>query len=145
MFNRWKGFFGLSVHKNSDADVQNDADVEMGADPPHPQRKPHPIDVTDESFAHVVLNGNRLTVVDFWADWCQPCTIMGVHMSLLLEELQDSIVVAAMDVEENPQTSERYGVQGLPTIIFFRNGEEIDRQVGLLQYDNLKKRVQSLL
>ncbi len=107
--------------------------------------KPFPVDVVDADFGAKVLQEARPVVVDFWADWCQPCTIMSVHMGFLLDEMGDQIVVAAMDVEENAETPAKYGIQGLPTVIFFKDGLEVDRQVGLIDYDKLRQRVQALL
>lgn len=111
---------------------------------PRPQRQT-PVDVTDEDFAHIVLDAGRLAIVGFWADWRQPCTIMSAYMEFLMEEFGDEVLIVALDVEENEATAAKYGIMGLPTLVMFRNGDEIDRQVGLVDYDALRQKVQQLL
>jgi thioredoxin len=106
---------------------------------------PEVLDVTGTEFTDVVLGADRLAIVDFWADWCQPCTIMSAYMRFLLQEFGDQLLIAAVDVEENPDTSAKYGVQGLPTLVMFRQGEEIDRQLGVVDYESLRVRVERLL
>lgn len=107
--------------------------------------RPEPVEVTDATFDEAVLAADGLVLVDFWADWCQPCTIMAAYVGFLLEAYGDRLVVAALDVEENPATADRFGVQGLPTLIFFRDGEEIGRQLGVVDYETLRERVARML
>ena len=104
-----------------------------------------PVDVTDATFADLLNEGDRLLVVDFWAEWCQPCTIMAAYVEFLTRDFPDQLRVAALDVDENPATAERYFVMGLPTLIFFRHGAEVGRVVGVDTYEELRSQVAALL
>ena len=103
------------------------------------------VDVDDANFEQVVLQSNRLTVVDFWAEWCQPCEVMSLYVAWLGRDFGSQLLVTALDVDENAATSERFQVMGLPTLVFFRNGQEVARQVGLLHYEELYAQVETLL
>ena len=102
-------------------------------------------DVTDGDFDEVVLHSERLVVVDFWAEWCQPCTIISAYTEWLVRDYETQLLVVALDTDENPEIPERYTIMGLPTLLFFRGGVEVDRQVGLLSYEELQAKVDRLL
>jgi thioredoxin 1 len=104
-----------------------------------------PVDVTDATFADLLNERDQLVVVDFWAEWCQPCTIMAAYVEFLARDFPDQLRVAALDVDENPATAERYFVMGLPTLIFFRGGAEVGRVVGVDTYEALRDQVAALL
>jgi thioredoxin 1 len=107
--------------------------------------KPTIIEVIDANFDTVVLASSKLAVVDFWAEWCQPCQIMSAYVGFLAQEYGDRLLIAALDVDENPQTAERYTIMGLPTLLLLQNGVEVDRIVGVEEYQTIKARVESLL
>jgi thioredoxin 1 len=104
--------------------------------------QPRPIHVTDEDFDTVILGSDKLAVVDFWAEWCEPCHAMAVSMHFLAQDYDGRVVVAKVDVEENPVITERYNLMGIPTVIFFRDGAEIDRHTGILNIEELSQRVE---
>jgi thioredoxin 1 len=103
------------------------------------------LEVTDADFETIVLTSHKLTIVDFWAEWCQPCQIMSAYVGFLAQEYGDRLLIAAMDVDENPQTAERYTIMGLPTLLLMQNGVDVDRIVGVEEYQTIKARVESLL
>lgn len=107
--------------------------------------RPQPVDVTDAGFATLIEASDRLAVVDCWAEWCEPCKMMSAYMSFLAADYADRVLVAALDVDENPVTAERYNILGLPTLLFLRHGQEVDRIVGIDGYDTIKRRVDHLL
>ena len=107
--------------------------------------RPTPIDVTDANFAALILASDKLAVVDFWAEWCEPCHVMSAYIGFLAVEYAGRVLVAALDVDENPETLSHYTIMGLPTTIFFRNGLEIERIVGVVNYEELRQQVERLL
>ena len=100
---------------------------------------------TDATFAARVLARDGLVVVDFWADWCQPCQVMSAFVEFLARDFAGRLHVMALDVDENPATAEQYQVMGLPTLLFFRDGLEVERIVGVGEYDQLKRQTARLL
>lgn len=103
--------------------------------------RPHPVDVTDADFTAVVEASDKLAVIDFWAEWCEPCRVMSAYVDFLAADYADRALIAALDVDENAQTAERYHILGLPTLLFLRSGQEVDRIVGVEGYDAIKQRV----
>jgi thioredoxin 1 len=86
--------------------------------------------VTDNQFEEEVLKSSQPVLVDFWAEWCGPCLAAGPVLDSLADKYQDKLTIAKINVDENPQTSGQYGIMSIPTVILFKNGQEIDRQIG---------------
>lgn len=86
--------------------------------------------VTDSTFQSDVLEASEPTLVDFWAEWCGPCRMVAPVVEEIAAEYGDKIQVAKMDVDDNRETPAAYGIQGIPTLILFKDGEEAARIVG---------------
>lgn len=113
--------------------------------PPERSAPPPVFDVNDGDFATVVEEAPLPAVVDFWAEWCEPCHVMSAYVGFLAQEYAGRVLVAALDVDENPETPLRFNVMGLPTLLILRDGQEVDRIVGVMPYDEIKTRVDHLL
>jgi len=90
-----------------------------------------PVHVNDSDFEQVVLGSDKPAVVDFWAAWCGPCRMIAPFIEDLAKEYADTALVAKMDTDANPMTPTRYQIMGIPTLIFFKDGHEVDRMVGV--------------
>lgn len=102
------------------------------------------VQVTSENFEGL-KSGSQPLVIDFWATWCGPCRMVGPVISELAEEYDGKIVVGKCDVEENDELAMEFGIRNIPTILFFKNGEVVDRIVGAQSKQNIKAKFDSLL
>ena len=94
--------------------------------------------LTDQNYKYQLKNG--VVLIDFWAEWCQPCKIQGPIISQLAEEnTRDNVKIAKLDVEKNPRASQEFGIQNIPTILIFKNGKIADKVVGLKSKKALEK------
>jgi thioredoxin 1 len=88
------------------------------------------LSATDANFESDVLKSNQLSVVDFWAEWCAPCRLLGPTIEAIADEYQGKLKVFKMNVDENPNTPTRFHIRGIPTVILFKNGQVVDQLVG---------------
>ena len=95
--------------------------------------------VTDESFAELLESSNTPVLIDFFATWCGPCTAIAPILDEFAGENIDKLKVVKLNVDENPKTPAKYGVRGIPTVILFNQGKEVDKVVGMTSKDNLEK------
>ncbi|MDR0268283.1 thioredoxin [Paenibacillus sp.] len=95
------------------------------------------VNVTDQSF-NGEIEGQGTVLVDFWAPWCGPCKMIAPILDELANEMGDSVKIAKLNVDENPETASRFGVMSIPTLIFFKDGQPVDKVVGLNSKENLK-------
>jgi len=87
------------------------------------------LQITDATLEEV-LNTNKLVVIDFWAEWCGPCKMVGPVIDQLADEYQDQAVIGKLDVDNNDDATSKYGIRNIPTILFIKNGEVVDKIVG---------------
>jgi len=99
---------------------------------------------TDQNFEEEVLNSQKPVLVDFWAPWCGPCQMMGPIIEELAEELEGKVVVGKLNVDENPQMAQKYGIMSIPTLLVFKNGQVVEQFVGVQPKEVLKRVLLSL-
>lgn len=102
------------------------------------------IEVTDANIQSLLAKGQPL-VIDLWAPWCGPCKMMLPIVDELANEYEGRIVVGKLNVDDNPDTCEQYGIMNIPTMLFFKNGELVDRHVGAVRKPDLQKLFDTLL
>lgn len=102
-------------------------------------------EVQDSQFQEKVLEASGPVLVDFWAPWCGPCRKLAPILEEVAEELGDRLTVLKMNTDENPQTPGRFAVMSIPTLIFFRDGQEVQRFVGVMSKGQLKSKLEELL
>ena len=100
--------------------------------------------LTDANFQDEVLQSKQPVLVDFWAEWCGPCRMLGPVIEKIAVVNADRIVVGKMNVDENPNTPQKYGIQGIPTVIFFKDGEVAKQLVGHQAQDKIQKAIDEL-
>ncbi|MDR2046911.1 MAG: thioredoxin [Clostridiales bacterium] len=92
---------------------------------------------TDANFEDLIKS-EMPVLVDFYADWCGPCKMLAPHISKLADEFKDRAAVGKLNVDDNPETAEKYGVMSIPTLIIFKDGVLAEKKVGFVRYDELK-------
>lgn len=89
------------------------------------------LEITDATFDEVVLKSDKPVMVDFWAAWCGPCRMVAPIMEQLTEEYEGKAVIGKVDVDNNQEFAAKYGVRNIPTVLVFKNGEVVEKQVGV--------------
>ena len=101
--------------------------------------------VTDASFQADVLNSDKPVLVDFWADWCGPCKMIAPALEEISDELAGQVTIAKMDIMENPDVSGQIGVQSIPLMVLFKNGQPVAQKLGAAPKSQLKGWLESVL
>ena len=103
------------------------------------------LQITDASFDEVVLKSDKPVLVDFWATWCGPCRMLGPVIEEVAKEYEGKVVVGKVDVDSNQEFAAKYGVRNIPTVLVFKNGEVVGRQVGVAPKKTYTDALDSLL
>jgi thioredoxin 1 len=103
------------------------------------------VEITDSNFEQLVKNSDKPVLVDFWAAWCGPCLAIAPAIEELAKEYEGKAVVGKVDVDNNPMVASAFGVRNIPTILFFKDGKVVDKQVGAVPKSMLSKKLEAQL
>ena len=103
------------------------------------------LEITDSNFEETVLKSDKPVLVDFWAAWCGPCRMVGPIIDELSEEYEGKAVVGKVDIDSNQQYATQFGVRNIPTVLVFKNGELVDRKVGVSSKNDYAQALDSLI
>ena len=101
------------------------------------------LELNDKNFEEKVLKSDKVALVDFWAPWCGPCQMMGPVIDETAKEAGDSAVVGKLNVDESPETAQKYGVMSIPTLIIFKGGEIVKQLVGVQSKETLLEEIKN--
>ena len=103
------------------------------------------IEVTDATFDEVVLKSDKPVLVDFWAEWCGPCRMLTPIVEELSQDFKDNVVITKVDVDANQEFAAKYGVRNIPTVLIFKDGEVVDKQVGVAPKATYSEKLEALI
>jgi thioredoxin 1 len=103
------------------------------------------IEITDANFEELVINADKPVMIDFWAVWCGPCRMIAPIVEEMSGEYEGRAVIGKVDVDSNPGVAMKYGIRNIPTVIFVKGGEIVDKQVGAAPKKNFTDKMDALL
>lgn len=103
-----------------------------------------PVEITDQNF-NEVLETDQPVLVDFWAEWCGPCKMIGPLVEELASDYEGKAVIGKVDVDTNPEVSAKFGIRSIPTLLVFKNGEIVDKQIGAVPKTILSQKLDAQL
>lgn len=99
--------------------------------------------VSDDEFETSVIKNGKPVLVDFWAEWCQPCKMLAPTVEEIAREYEDKVFVSKLNVDDNPNTATKYGIRGIPTLLFFKDGKVVQQLVGVKTKAEIKKVIEA--
>lgn len=103
------------------------------------------LELTDANFNELVLKSDKPVLVDFWAEWCGPCRMVGPFVEELAKEYDGKAIVGKVNVDENPNISMQFGIRNIPALLFFKNGQIVDKQIGAAPKAKLAEKLDAQL
>jgi len=103
------------------------------------------LELTDSNFEELVVKSDKPALVDFWAEWCGPCRMVAPFVEEISKEYENKAVVGKVDVDSSTEVAAKYGIRNIPTILFFKNGKVVDKQVGAAPKKALIEKLEKLL
>ncbi len=103
------------------------------------------VQFTDTNFKTDVMEATQLSVVDFWAEWCGPCRMVGPIVDELAKDFEGKVNIGKVNVDESPDIAAQFGIRSIPTILFIKNGEVVDRHVGAAPKNVLQEKIEGLM
>lgn len=103
------------------------------------------LEITDSNFDELVLKSDKPVVVDFWAEWCGPCKMIGPLIDEMSKDYEGKALVGKVNVDQNANVSAQFGVRSIPTVLFIKNGEVVDKSVGAVPKATLNSKLEALL
>jgi thioredoxin 1 len=103
------------------------------------------VEITDANFEDTIINADKPALIDFWAVWCGPCRAIAPVVEEMADTYGDRVVVGKLDVDNNRDTAVKFGIQAIPTILFFKNGEIADRIVGAVDKNAIVSKIEAML
>lgn len=101
--------------------------------------------INDHNFEELVLKSDKPVLVDFWAEWCGPCRMIAPYVEQISTEYDGKAIVGKVDIEQNNDIATKYGIRNIPTLLYFKNGEVVDKQVGMTTKAALANKLNALL
>lgn len=99
------------------------------------------VEITDSNFEETVLQSDKVSMLDFWAEWCGPCKVIAPIVEELANEYEGKAIIGKVDVDNNSEVAMKYGIRNIPTVLFIKNGEVVDKQVGAVPKNVLENKL----